>query len=119
MKQQKDGKTSHRQTATNKKKARGKVIVLESAENQAQLNETGKLAIAQCRAILCKEGAVYSDEEVYLVRKVLYALAEVDYKYHCNQQEQRQTTTIPLNTSIEDDQQESHSLHPRIYRRTG
>lgn len=43
----------------------------------------GKLSVAECREILCREGAKYTDEQISLIRKVLYALAEVDYAYHC------------------------------------
>jgi hypothetical protein len=95
---------------------------------QTQNDEAGKLSIAQCKEILCREGAKYSDEEVSLVRKVLYALAEVDYDYHCkllskqsSNRDTTSTTTIPLHTTPINinAQQESHSLRPGIHRRTG
>lgn len=121
MKQQNSNNQSKKKR-TSTAKFKGKVIPLKSAENKAQPDEHGKISIAQCRDILWREGAEYTDEEVALLRKVLYALAEVDYAYHCKQSSRQLTThTIPLNTISQkvNEQQEGNYLHPGIYRRTG
>ncbi len=115
-------KVAARQTAKARTR-KNKTIPLSSSQTRAQLDETGKLSIVQCKAILCKDGAVYSDEEVAIIRQTLYALAEVDYKYHQRkkqqqEQEQHAATIIPLHKA-DNEQQNSYSLHPRIYRRTG
>lgn len=42
--------------------------------------ETEKISLKKCKAILQKDGSVYTDEEVSQVRDFLYMLAELDYK---------------------------------------
>lgn len=100
-------------------KKRTRIIKLQRIEKQSEAAEAGWLSLSDCKAILCEDGAEYSEEEVVLIRKVLYALAEVDYTYHASQNKQP-TLIIPLKaTSTDHAQQESHSLCPRLYRRTG
>lgn len=43
------------------------------------MEEAKKISIAQCRKILEEGGASYSDEQVRIIRDVLYNLAELDY----------------------------------------
>lgn len=85
-----------------------------------------RISLTECRSILCMNGAFYSDEEIELIRKVLYALAEVDYQFHqqtaLNKQEEPPPNRIISFTSQPDDhdqQQKSHSLFPRKHRRAG
>lgn len=42
--------------------------------------ETEKISLKKCKAILQKDGSVYTDEEVSQIRDFLYMLAELDYK---------------------------------------
>lgn len=110
----------------------GKILLPSNAQTQAQLDEVGKLSIAQCKAILCKEGATYSDEQISLIRQALYTLAGIDYKYHYNLKQKRRQPEqhhqeasglsflpvyFPSNITTDNEQQNSYSLHPRIYRR--
>jgi hypothetical protein len=43
------------------------------------MEEAKKLSIAQCRKILEEGGASYSEEQVRIIRDVLYILGELDY----------------------------------------
>jgi hypothetical protein len=43
------------------------------------MEEAKKLSITQCRKILEEGGSKYSDEQVRLIREVLYTLGELDY----------------------------------------
>jgi hypothetical protein len=43
------------------------------------MEETKKLSIIQCRKVLEEGSAKYSDEQVRLIRDVLYNLGELDY----------------------------------------
>lgn len=43
------------------------------------MEEAKKLSLAQCRRILERDGAKYSDEQVQKIRDVLYVLGELDY----------------------------------------
>lgn len=44
-----------------------------------EMEEGKKLSIAQCRKILEEGGTMYSDEQVRIIREVLYNLGELDY----------------------------------------
>lgn len=83
--------------------------------------EDGKLALRQCRDILCREGAVYTDEQVATIRKVLYALAAVDYRYHIQHKHPaRLNVSSDKNPSTyHEHQQESDPVLPRLYGRAG
>jgi hypothetical protein len=108
-----------------KGKRKTKIIRLPSAEEHNDGDTSGQLSLERCTEILCREGAQYSEEEVKMVRKLLYGLAELDYKYHCNLNSQNRssstTTIIPLYPYSDEEsaQQKSHSILPRKYRRTG
>jgi hypothetical protein len=41
-----------------------------------------KLSVAECKKILCKNGKVYSDNEIISVRDLLYCLAQIDIDTH-------------------------------------
>lgn len=43
------------------------------------MEEGKKLSVLQCRKILEEGGGKYSDEQVRLIRDVLYTLGELDY----------------------------------------
>jgi hypothetical protein len=113
------------------KKKRTKVIALSTTEPTAQKTQPRQLSIEECKAILCANGKRYTDEQVVLIRKVLYTLAEIDYNYHCKlfSSQRSQAQIIPFNptTSTSENpndnnelrEQKSHSLLPRIYGRTG
>ena len=82
----------------------------------------GLLSTYACREILCKDGAKYTDAEIETISRVLWALAQVDYAYHSKLfalPSSSPTTIIPLNTAPDEPQPQSHSLRPRLYRRTG
>jgi hypothetical protein len=84
-------------------------------------SDQGQLSIQQCRDILCRDGAVYTNEQLAIIRKVLYTLAELDYRYH-TRNKQSSTLIIPIDknpSSHHDYEQESHPLFPRLYRRAG
>ncbi len=99
---------------------KARVIPFKAKQSRAQSKFNGQISIEDCKAILCKDGAEYSDVQVEVIRRVLYALAEVDYKYHTDLNQnsnQQQATIISLDTLKNDEQQESHTLFPRKYRR--
>ncbi len=43
------------------------------------MEEAKKISIAQCKKILEDGGTVYSDEQIRIIRNVLYNLGELDY----------------------------------------
>jgi hypothetical protein len=43
------------------------------------MEEGKKLSIAQCQKILKEHGGNYTNEQVQMIREVLYNLAELDY----------------------------------------
>jgi hypothetical protein len=43
------------------------------------MEEAKKLSIAQCRKILEEGGTLYSEEQIRIIRDVLYNLGELDY----------------------------------------
>lgn len=42
--------------------------------------ETEKISLKKCKAILQKDGSVYTDDEVSQIRDFLYKIAELDYE---------------------------------------
>ena len=103
-----------------------KIIALPAGEGRVLRGESEQLSLERCRAILCREGATYSDEEVKLVRRLLYVFAELNYNNHCKAESQAPPATpakiIPLNNTKADDlpsEQKSDFVLPRKYRRTG
>lgn len=78
-----------------------------------------KLSLAECKEILNKEGIIYTDEEIIVVRDFIHQLAEINYLYYLEwKQQQNETKIIDINASNEHETQ-SHTLHPGEYRRTG
>ncbi len=80
------------------------------------------ISIAESKKILNQNGFHYTDEEVEVIRDFLYKLAEIDLTLFKRKQERllmerKQTKIVSLNNDHHE--KESHSLHPRIYRRTG
>ena len=51
-----------------------------------------KISLKKCKAILQKDGSVYTDEEVSQIRDFLYMLAELDYKVFLNAQKKEAET---------------------------
>ncbi len=45
-----------------------------------------KLTIVKCKALLQKDGSLYSDAEIIQVRDFLYMLADLDYEVFLKQQ---------------------------------
>ncbi len=43
------------------------------------MEEAKKISIAQCKKILEEGGTVYSDEQIRIIRNVLYNLGELEY----------------------------------------
>jgi hypothetical protein len=43
------------------------------------MEESKKLSVAQCKAILQKSGKILTDEQVLKIRDLLYVLGELDY----------------------------------------
>ena len=108
-------------TSKNTRNARCRIIPLPCASQSPEAFAGGLLSTDACRAILCKDGAEYTDSEIETVSRVLWALAQVDYAYHSKlfALPANSTTIIPLNAAPDDQQPQSHSLRPRLYRRTG
>ena len=78
-----------------------------------------RISVAECREILNREGIVYTDEEIIVVRDFIHQLAEINYLYYLGwKQHQNETKVIDINTTNEHETQ-SHTLHPGEYRRTG
>lgn len=75
-----------------------------------------RISVAQCRKILKDESL--TDEQVLAIRDFLYLIGEIDYRYQQEQQAAHTTIIIPLKPAT-NDEEESHSLRPRKYRRAG
>jgi hypothetical protein len=46
--------------------------------------ETEKINFDKCKAILQKDGSIYTDEEVFQIRDFLYKMSELDYEVYQN-----------------------------------
>ena len=44
--------------------------------------ENERISLKKCKAILQKDGSVYTDEEVAQIREFLYKMAELDYEVY-------------------------------------
>jgi len=82
------------------------------------------LSIEECKKTLNKDGITYTDEQVKEIREFLYILADIDYRIfqqriERERQSENETKVIYLNTNQQNqnDDKESNSLHPGIYRR--
>lgn len=49
-----------------------------------------KFSLAKCKAILNKDGSVYSDTEIIEIRDFLYKLADMDYEVFLKQQKREE-----------------------------
>jgi hypothetical protein len=67
------------------------------------IREDKKLSIQHCKKILNRNGNEYTDEQAKKIRDFLYSIAEMDYEHYKTKKHA----------------EESHPLHPGIYRRTG
>ncbi len=72
-----------------------------------------KIPLEKCRKVLKAKENGYSDEEVFQIRDMLYALADIDYQGY--QENKNKAIVIDLN-NVQDETQ-SHSLHSGIDRR--
>jgi hypothetical protein len=50
-----------------------------SVGKEEVMEESKKLSVAQCKAILQKSGKILTDEQVLKIRDLLYVLGELDY----------------------------------------
>jgi hypothetical protein len=75
----------------------------------------GRLSLDVCKRKLKAKDKGLSDDEVYQIRDMLYALADIDFKLYMNEKQNETATIIQLNTDHYETK--SHSLHPGINRR--
>lgn len=75
----------------------------------------GRLSLETCKPVLKAKDKGLSDEEVYQIRDLLYALADIDFKIYQEEKQNETATIIQLNTDHYETQ--SHSLHSGINRR--
>ena len=75
----------------------------------------GRLSLDTCKRVLKAKDKGLSDEEVYQIRDILYALADIDFKLFMEEKQNQTATIIQLNTDHYETQ--SHSIHPGINRR--
>lgn len=75
----------------------------------------GRLSLSTCKQVLKAKDKGLSDEEVYQMRDMLYALADIDFKLFMDEKQNQTATIIQLNTDHYETK--SHSIHPGINRR--
>lgn len=75
----------------------------------------GRLSLDTCKRVLKAKDQGLSDEEVYKIRDLLYALADIDFKLFMDEKLNQTATIIELNTDHYETQ--SHSIHPGLHRR--
>ena len=75
----------------------------------------GRLTLDTCKRVLKAKEKGLTDEEVYRIRDLLYALADIDFKLYQEENQKETATIIQLNTDHYETQ--SHSIHPGINRR--
>lgn len=80
--------------------------------------QTEKLDLETCRKILNAGDQQFSDEEVIRIRDYLYKLAEIECRFFKEWQENYTDNVIPIKQTTHETE-ESHTLHPGEYRRTG
>jgi hypothetical protein len=85
--------------------------VLPLKEEKAE----GRLSLETCKRVLKAKAKGLSDEEVYKISDLLYALADIDFKLYQEQNQKETATIIQLNAERYETQ--SHPLHPGIHRR--
>jgi len=92
-------------------------------ENKIKTGE--KLSLERCKKVLNQDGLNYTDEEVKKIREFIYILAEIDYRLFKRKQEEKSNQiqkeknikTENNNLKSQTDETQSHSIHPREYRR--
>jgi len=72
-----------------------------------------RIPLEKCRKVLKAKENGYTDEEVFQIRDMLYALADIDY--HDYLENKNKAIVIDLN-NLQDETQ-SHSLHSSKHRR--
>lgn len=75
----------------------------------------GRLSLDTCKRVLKAKDKGLTDEEVYKIRDLLYALADIDFKLYMDEKQNETAKIIELNTDHYETQ--SHSIHPGIHRR--
>ena len=72
-----------------------------------------RIPLEKCRKVLKAKENGYTDEEVFQIRDMLYALADIDYQDYL----ENKTKAIVIDLNNVEDETQSHSLHPGINRR--
>jgi hypothetical protein len=57
----------------------GKIYLFKQPQSQDSPSfedDNGQIPLPECRAILCRDGATYTDEEIILIRRALYSWQE-------------------------------------------
>ena len=75
----------------------------------------GRLSLDICKRMLKAKDKGLTDEEVYQIRDLLYALADIDFNLFMDEKQKQTATIIELNTDHYETQ--SHSIYPGINRR--
>ena len=75
----------------------------------------GRLSLDICKRVLKAKDKGLTDEEIYQIRDLLYALADIDFKIYMNEKQNQPATIIQLNTDHNETQ--SYSIHPGQHRR--
>ena len=72
-----------------------------------------RISLETCKKVLNAKENGYTDEQVFKIRDMLYALADIDFQIY--QDNKNKATIIELNT-VQDETQ-SNSLHSGVNRR--
>jgi hypothetical protein len=72
-----------------------------------------RISLETCKKVLKAKENGYTDEQVFKIRDMLYALADIDFQIY--QDNKNKATIIELNT-VQDETQ-SNSLHSGVNRR--
>lgn len=75
----------------------------------------GRFSLDICKRVLKAKDKGLTDEKVYQIRDLLYALADIDFKLYMDEKQNQPATIIQLNTDHNETQ--SYSIHPSINRR--
>lgn len=75
----------------------------------------GRLSLDTCRRVLKSNDKGLTDEEVYNIRDLLYALADIDFKLYLEEKQKENANIIELNTDHYE--KKSHTIHPGLHRR--
>jgi hypothetical protein len=75
----------------------------------------GTLPLETCKRVLKAREKGLTNEEVYQIRDLLYALSDIDFKLFGEENQKETAIIIELNTDHYETQ--SHSIHPGQHRR--